>query len=129
MTAALRTLFNLVEEIDAAPTPQSAKAASDVLKDARSVQDTMPDLFLDWERSAPIEKVWSAKTGLVESPYVNWRSGDHRPNGLLLALGPGIPAGSEQPEMAIEDLPVSLLARFGEDPADLDGKPAAWLAA
>ena len=25
------------------------------------------------------------QTGLVESPYVNWRSGDHRPNGLLLA--------------------------------------------
>ncbi len=90
--------------------------------------DTMPDLFLDWERSAPIETVWSEKTGMVHAPYVNWRTGDHRPRGLLLAAGPGIAAGAELPEMAIEDLPASLMARFGVEHGDMDGQPAGWLA-
>jgi hypothetical protein len=40
VTASLRTLFNLVEEIDAAPTPQAAAAATDVLKDSRSLQES-----------------------------------------------------------------------------------------
>jgi hypothetical protein len=71
--------------------------------------------------------VWSAKTGLVHAPYLNWRTGDHRPHGQLLAAGPGIAPGSSLPEMAIEDLPASLMARFGEDWADMDGQPAAWL--
>ena len=93
----------------------------------RSDGDTIPDLFLDWERSAPIESVWSAKTGLVHAPYRNWRSGDHRPHGLLLATGPGIAPGRELGEMAIEDLPASLLARFGEDCDDMDGRPKDWL--
>ncbi len=39
-TTRVRTLFNLVEEIDAAPTPQAAAAATDVLKDSRSLQDS-----------------------------------------------------------------------------------------
>jgi photosystem II stability/assembly factor-like uncharacterized protein len=38
-TARVRTLFNLVEEIDAAPTLQAAAAAIDVLKDSRSLQE------------------------------------------------------------------------------------------
>jgi photosystem II stability/assembly factor-like uncharacterized protein len=39
-TTRVRTLFNLVEEIDAAPTPQAATAAPDVLKDSRSLQES-----------------------------------------------------------------------------------------
>jgi predicted AlkP superfamily phosphohydrolase/phosphomutase len=123
LTRDLRALVNMAT---GRPVIRGAEPAERWYR--RRDSDTIPDLFLDWERSGPIEKVWSAKTGLVESPYVNWRSGDHRPQGLLLAQGPGIAGGSTLAEMAIEDLPASLLARFGEDTADLDGKPAAWLA-
>lgn len=94
----------------------------------RCEDDRIPDLFLDWERTAPIETVWSAKTGFVHAPYVNWRTGDHRPEGLLLALGTGIPPGRAMPAFAIEDLPASLMARLGTDPADMDGRPVPWLA-
>ena len=45
----------------------------------RSPEDTLPDLFLDWERSGLIETVWSPKTGIMHAPYGHWRSGDHRP--------------------------------------------------
>src|SRR5262249_38613580 len=94
----------------------------------RSPGDTRRDLFLDWERSVPVESVWSAKTGTVEAPYENWRSGDHRPWGLLLAAGPDMPAGKRLPPIAVEDLPASLMARFGEAASDMDGRPVSWLA-
>ncbi len=94
----------------------------------RSKTDALPDLFLDWERSAPIESVWSAKTGLVAAPYTHWRTGDHRPHGLMLALGPDMPMGRRLPPLAIEDLPASLMRRFGEEADDMDGRPVGWLA-
>ncbi len=90
--------------------------------------DTMPDLFIDWERAAPIETVWSAKTGLVHAPYVNWRTGDHRPGGLLVAAGPGIPAATPAPEILLEDIAPSVAARLGVALEDVNGCPVAWLA-
>lgn len=94
----------------------------------RDDSDTMPDLLFDWDSEVLIESVRSPKIGLVEMPYDHWRSGDHRARSLLLAMGPGIAGGSVLPAMAIEDIPASLLARFGEDVGDLDGRPADWLA-
>jgi predicted AlkP superfamily phosphohydrolase/phosphomutase len=94
----------------------------------RSPQDTLPDLFIDWERGAPIETVWSPKTGLVHARYTNWRSGDHRPDGLLLAYGPGIPTGTTLPAMATEDLAPSIAARLGVELPDVDGRMVHWLA-
>jgi hypothetical protein len=41
-TGRLRTLFDLMEEVDLAPTPQAAAAVPEVLKDSRSLKD-------DWE--------------------------------------------------------------------------------
>jgi hypothetical protein len=36
----VRTLFNLIEDVDLAPTPQAAAAVSEVVKDSRVLQDT-----------------------------------------------------------------------------------------
>jgi len=94
----------------------------------RSATDTFPDLFVEWERTGPVENVWSPKTGLVHAPYAHWRTGDHRPDGLLLALGPGIPAATALPALAIEDLAPSISARLGVSLDGVDGIPAAWLA-
>lgn len=92
---------------------------------------TMPDLFVTWERTALVETVWSPKVGLVHSPYTHWRTGDHRPDGLLLASGPGIAAGP-RPELRNVDLGPSILARLGlgtEVAADRDGAVVDWLTA
>lgn len=94
----------------------------------RSDRDTMPDLFIDWERDAPIETLWSSKLGLVHAPYVNWRTGDHRPGGLLIAASPGIPKGVLLPDIALEDLAPSLTARLDVALGDVDGRPVDWLA-
>jgi hypothetical protein len=89
----------------------------------------MPDLFIDWERSAPIETVWSPKVGLVHAPYTHWRSGDHRPDGLLLALGPGLPARTKFAPVDLEDLAPSVAARLGVTLDECDGRAVPWLSA
>ena len=95
----------------------------------RNENDTMPDLFIEWDRTAPIETIWSPKIGVVHAPFVNWRTGDHRPGGLLLAVGPGIPAAGNAPEIALEDLAPSLAARLGVVIKNIDGRAIEWVAA
>jgi predicted AlkP superfamily phosphohydrolase/phosphomutase len=94
----------------------------------RTGDDTMPDLFVDWDHSAPIETVWSPKTGLVHGRYTHWRSGDHKPDGLLLAYGPGISENTTLPDVAIEDLAPSIAARLGVMLENMDGRAVPWLA-
>ena len=93
----------------------------------RSSTDTLPDLFIDWQRTSPIETIWSPKIELVHAPYTNWRSGDHRPDGLLLAFGPGIPTGKVLPSLDTEDFGPSIAARLGVTLDDVDGRPVGWL--
>ncbi len=94
----------------------------------RSNDDTIPDLFIDWNRTDPIETVWSLKTGVVHAPYTNWRTGDHRMNGMLLACGPGIPSRTTMPVIDLADLAPSICARFGVAMEDVDGRIIPWLA-
>jgi hypothetical protein len=94
----------------------------------RSHDDHMPDLFVEWERSVPIERVYSAKVGTVHTPYTHWRTGDHRPEGLLIAAGPGFEPGAEYPAIEVEDLGPSIGARVGVAVPDVDGAVVPWLA-
>jgi predicted AlkP superfamily phosphohydrolase/phosphomutase len=95
----------------------------------RSVDDTLPDLFVDWNRQSLMETVWSPKTGVVHVPYTHWRTGDHRPDGLVLAAGAGIEPGVAHPRLRMLDLAPTLAARLGVVLPDVDGRPVAWLAA
>lgn len=95
----------------------------------RSAVDTIPDLFVDWERTALVETVWSSKTGPVHAPYWHWRTGDHRPDGLLLVFGPGVPTSTMLGDVSLEDLPTTIAARLGIGLEDVDGRPIPWLPA
>ncbi len=90
--------------------------------------DTIPDLFVEWERSALIERVRSAKVGEVHERYVHWRTGDHRPEGLLLIRGAGFAAGASFAPIEVEDLGPSIAARLGVRLDDVDGAVVPWLA-
>jgi predicted AlkP superfamily phosphohydrolase/phosphomutase len=94
----------------------------------RSPNDTMPDLFLDWERSGLIENVTSPKVGSIHGRYDLWRTGDHRPAGLLLAKGEGLAPGVRMPGLAVEDIGPSIAARLGIELRNVDGRPVDWLA-
>lgn len=57
--------------------------------------------------------VWSPKTGVVYGPDTHWRTGDHRPDGLLLASGPGFTPGTALPDVDVVDLGATLSAMLG----------------
>ncbi|HWT13076.1 MAG TPA: hypothetical protein VN231_10020, partial [Allosphingosinicella sp.] len=60
--------------------------------------------------------------------YSHWRTGDHRPDGLLIAAGPGFAAGAELAPVEVEDLGPSVAARLGVELGEADGVVVAWLA-
>ncbi|MBV9310704.1 MAG: hypothetical protein JOZ73_07725, partial [Solirubrobacterales bacterium] len=96
---------------------------------ARSSDDALPDLFLEWNHDHPIETVWSPRFGTIHGKYVHWRTGDHRPGGMLLARAPDIKPGAQLSTLAIEDLAPSIAQRVGVTLDAVDGAPAPWLGA
>ena len=90
----------------------------------------MPDLMAQWSRSAPIPSLTSPKIGTVEQRYRGLRTGDHRPDGLAIAIGPGIGPGTLADPVNVEDLAPTLLAWVGVDWPGVDGRPVGpWCAA
>ena len=94
-----------------------------------ALRDGLPDLMIDWDRSAPIHAVSSPKIGTVRGEYEGVRSGDHRPTGLLLARGPGIAAGRLAHRVQMVDLAPTLSALAGVPMKDVDGVPIPGVAA
>jgi hypothetical protein len=92
----------------------------------RGQLDALPDLFLEWNHERPIEAIWSPRLGLIRGPYTHWRTGDHRPGGMLLVRAPGVEPRSALPPLAIEDLGPSISAALGVELPDVDGRPAPW---
>jgi predicted AlkP superfamily phosphohydrolase/phosphomutase len=90
----------------------------------RAELDALPDLFLEWNQDHPIEVVWSPRIGMIRGPYVHWRTGDHRPGGLLLVAGPEARAGSALPPLEIQELSADIAARLGVPPTDGGAQPA-----
>jgi predicted AlkP superfamily phosphohydrolase/phosphomutase len=103
------------------PVVQRVIPTEEVLE--RSDGDTFPDLFVEWDRSAPIERVWSPTIGTVYVPYEHWRTGDHHDRGLLLAAGPGIAPGRRADSMGLTEIAPTLAAAVGEELEAVDGRP------
>lgn len=94
----------------------------------RSATDRLPDLLLHWNHDHPIETIWSPRFGVIHGTYEHWRTGDHRPGGLLLIRTPDLEHERELPPIRIEDLAPSIAARLGIELPDVDGVAAPWLA-
>jgi predicted AlkP superfamily phosphohydrolase/phosphomutase len=89
----------------------------------RREPDSFPDVFLDWDRRSRTKTVYSPKIGIVHEPYDHWRTGEHFPDGLLLATGPGIRHGAVLPSIPVEDIAPTICARLGVELPDVDGCP------
>jgi predicted AlkP superfamily phosphohydrolase/phosphomutase len=118
-------LLDLVNVETGAPVINAVNRAEELYD--RRLDDTLPDLFLDWNHDAPVSTVWSPKTGLIHGAYDLWRTGDHRLEGMLIARGPGIEPGSKPPLRSI-DIGPTLAARLGVQLGGVDGEPVPWLA-
>jgi hypothetical protein len=76
-------------------------------------------LFVEWENTALIEPR-GRQSGTVYGPYAHWRTGDHRPDGLLIA--PAWHAAASRSRARAEDLAPSIAARLGVALDDIDGR-------
>jgi predicted AlkP superfamily phosphohydrolase/phosphomutase len=86
-----------------------------------------PDLFVEWNHNAPIERVWSPRLGTIYGPYTHWRTGDHHRRGLLLATGPGIRPGRRDEPVDTIDLSATIAASAGVALDDIEGRPVEHL--
>jgi predicted AlkP superfamily phosphohydrolase/phosphomutase len=92
-----------------------------------SEHDPFPDVLVEWNRRAPIERVWSPRFGAIEVPRTHWRTGDHTEHGLFVALGPGIEPGPVRGPVGVEHLAPTIAAALGEALPDVAGRPIAGL--
>jgi predicted AlkP superfamily phosphohydrolase/phosphomutase len=83
--------------------------------------DALPDLLIEWDREAPIRRIHSPRIGTIEGEFGGRRTGDHKPQGLLLASGPGIRPGRIARSISVMDIAPTLAARLGAQLHDVDG--------
>lgn len=91
--------------------------------------EALPDLLVEWNRTAPILHIDSPKTGRIDAPTVSPRTGDHVASGLFFAFGPSVtPQPLNQP-VSILDFAPTVGALLGIELPDVEGKPIGAVAA
>jgi predicted AlkP superfamily phosphohydrolase/phosphomutase len=121
-----RGLLGLVNVETGSPPVRRVVRCGDIYE--RSALDSFPDLFVEWDLTEPIETIWSHEVGVMHVPDLEWRTGDHTsPDGLLLAFGPGLTAGTQLPALRVEDLAPTMTALLAVELAGVSGRPASSL--
>lgn len=82
--------------------------------------DHLPDVFVIWHRDQPIDRVTSPEVGLVQYVHRGNRTGDHNPESLIVAAGPGVVAG-ELIGTSIYDVMPTVAAILGVELPETDG--------
>jgi predicted AlkP superfamily phosphohydrolase/phosphomutase len=87
----------------------------------------LPDLMVEWNRDAPVSRVFSEKTGEIVGEYKKNRTGDHSAEGIFFAAGRGVVAGPVKREVSVMDFGPTAAARLGVAMDDVDGRSFADL--
>lgn len=117
LTADLLKLTNLDS---GKPAVRRVIRSADVLRG--EYIDTLPDLFVEWDRAGPIARVGSPEIGELHRPHAMRRSGDHTNHCLLYASGPGIVPGPIKAPVSIVDIAPTIAAHLGIRLDDIDGR-------
>ena len=86
----------------------------------------LPDILVEWAQDAPISSVYSSETGLVSKELSTHRTGDHRSDGVLFAIGPQQRRGAIAESISIYDLAPTISSLLGCDFPDADGVDASY---
>ena len=82
----------------------------------------LPDLFVEWDHSAPVTTLRSPQIGTVSRIFREERTGDHRGNGLLVGLGPQFRSGAMKDGLRTQDIGPTVLDFFAvPSPAENEG--------
>jgi len=86
-------------------------------------RNEFPDLVIEWNQEAPIPAVHSQRIGELRAESSNPRTGDHRPQGLVLVRSADLAPRVLKGDVAVVDLAPTLAARLGVSLSGIDGKP------
>ncbi|CAM3761215.1 alkaline phosphatase family protein [Smaragdicoccus niigatensis] len=114
-----RALLDLRNVETGRPAVHAVIRSESVLE--RSLDDGLPDLFVEWNREAPISRVASPLIGEVSIRYLKHRTGDHNDRGLAIVKGPGIRPGRRTEPMSLVDVAPTLCAIVGAPLTATDG--------
>jgi predicted AlkP superfamily phosphohydrolase/phosphomutase len=84
---------------------------------------SLPDLLVEWNREHPIRALVSEKTGLVTGVDPQNRTGDHKPDGLFFATGPGLAVGPLAGRVSIMDFAPTIATLLSVPLPGVEGKP------
>jgi len=90
---------------------------------AGNLIDGLPDLLVDWDRTAPITVVGSSTMGVIRREPVGVRTGDHRPTGLIVGRSADIAAGPMRTPINMVDIAPTVATLAGVRLPDIDGTP------
>jgi predicted AlkP superfamily phosphohydrolase/phosphomutase len=97
--------------------------------------DHLPDLLVEWNDDRILGssavgdfngsrlRLASEKLGVLEGINTYVRTGDHRPEGLFTALGPGIQSGNLARTVSIMDFAPTFTELLGVKMPEIDGQP------
>lgn len=102
------------------PLAETVTRTSDIY--SGPLASTFPDLLIEWNKSNPIERVYSPTIGLLENRHPSVRSGDHtQKKGMFLALGPRIEPGARDGDVQAIDFAPTIAALLGYRDARCSG--------
>jgi predicted AlkP superfamily phosphohydrolase/phosphomutase len=84
--------------------------------------DHLPDLVVEWNRSAPISRVHSEKTGEITGEYTKCRTGDHSQHGFFAVTGPAVVPGPVERTISVMDFGPTIAERLGIALAGVEGR-------
>jgi len=116
-----RDLLDLVNADTGEPLVREVLRAADLYEG--EYMDHLPDLIVEWNRRKPISSVYSPKFGVIQKEYRGVRTGDHKPDGLFVALGRSIPPGRLERPVSITDFAPTIASLLGVPFPEVDGKP------
>jgi len=72
----------------------------------------LPDAIVTWTPIAPPTRIVSALIGTIEGQLTDGRRGNHRSDGFLISMGPGLDHGTDAPPLHITELAPMVLGRM-----------------
>ncbi len=131
----IRELEKITYRHTGKPAIKSVKRTAALYKGDRL--DHLPDILVEWNDQEPlattavgnakgeIVRLSSERIGTVEGVNTYCRTGDHRPEGLFIAIGQGIEPGRLKETVSIMDFAPTFAGLLGVPLHHVDGRPIA----
>lgn len=123
-----RDLGEITDLKSGKPIVKRVRRTSDLYRGA--YLDCLPDIIVEWSDDQIVKlghegntvRIGSNRIGLIEGIHMGRRTGDHRADGLFMAMGPGIkPRRMERP-VSIMDFAPTITCLLGVEIGDTDGQ-------